>query len=418
MLPHRISPRSVSVLIDGRFRVVSNETINYEAIVDALRNNADEQVVRDLIDIPAFVKRATFGRVEIVDDEVHFNGALVTNYMATRILAHLHAGIDIGPYARFLDNLMDNPTEYVREDLFKWVEAGDMPFTEDGCFLAYKYVQEDYYSAHAGKNGKVFHGLGEFVTMPRSECDLSRTSCSTGLHFCSYKYLGDYMTNRRIIIVKVHPSNVTAIPPDYGMQKGRCCAYTVVGELSREEVKDILNGKLVVRSFKQFDLSDIAQGDDELLNAPVKVGEFEPRVDPELSLGIGAAVFEEDVGDTDADADLIEDAEDDGEYDEVSPYAVENAVADLFDAGPVDNDSVEDLMPVIAPNPAVQASIAKPQKASKPKAGKPTEFTTKTGVTVKAKVLVKAVEELGQRGAAKKLNVPRTSIQEWLKALK
>lgn len=417
MLPHRISPRSVSVLIDGRFRVVSNETANYQAIVDALRDGGDEQLIRDLIDIPAFVARATYGRVQIVGEEVHFNGALVTNYMATRILAHLHAGIDIGPYARFLDNLMDNPTEYVREDLFKWVEAGEMPFTEDGCFLAYKYVQEDYYSAHSGKNGKVLHELGTFVTMPRSECDLSRTSCSTGLHFCSYKYLGHYNSNRRIIIVKVHPSNVTAIPPDYGMQKGRCCAYTVVGELSREEVNDILGGKLVVRSFREFKLGDVAQGDDELLNAPVRVGNFEPRVEPELDLNIGAPEYEDDVV-----AGVEEEDEDEGEYDAVSPYAVENAVADLFDAGPVDSDSVEDLMPVIAPNPAVTASARAagdaPKKTTKPKVGKPTEFTTKTGVTVKAKALVKAVNELGQRGAAKKLNVPRTSIQEWLKALK
>jgi len=395
LLPHRISARSLSVLIDGRFRTISNEALNYGAIVELLRSGeATDDQVRDLIDIPTFIKKVTFGRVEVTEGEVVFNGLPQTGYMADRILAHLHAGMDITPYARFLDNLMDNPSEYVREDLFKWVESGDMPFTEDGCFLAYKYVQSDYYSAHAGKNGRVFHGLGEFVTMPRSECDPSRSSCSTGLHFCSFKYLGHYMRNQRIIIVKVHPSNVTAIPPDYGMQKGRCCAYTVVGELPQDQVKDILNGRLVVRSFKEFKIGEVASGDDELLNAPVEVGEFEVPEEPDV---------EDDTG--------IEE-----EYDESEVVDGDDDDLDEGDTAAPEEDD-EDLKPVISPNRAVAHSIANPApKSKKAKGGKKT--FTHGDVTYTAKKIVSLVEKLGQRGAAKKTGVPRTTIQTWLAAIR
>lgn len=390
MLPHRISLRSVTVVLDGKVRTISNEAANYDAIVSALRMpEHDEQYIRDLIDIPSFIKRLTFGRVVIDGEQVIFNGVSQTGYMAERILAHLHAGVDIAPYARFLDNLMDNPTEYVREDLFKWVESGDMPFTEDGCFLAYKYVQDDYFSAHSGVNGKVFHGLGEFVTMPRSECDLSRSSCSTGLHFCSFKYLGHYNSNRRIIIVKVHPSNVTAIPPDYGMQKGRCCAYTVVGELPKEQVQDILRGKLVIRSFKEFKLrEEVAAGDDNLLNAAVEVGNFERPVE---------ADSEDDVVSAERIAEVFSDAE-------IDP---------------------EDLVPVVSP-PIVQqpARIEKPvvkaktEPKAKPAKGKGKVSFTHNGVTYTEKKLLKLIEENGQRGTSKKTGIPRTTLQSWLSIIK
>ncbi|MDW9491742.1 hypothetical protein [Sinorhizobium meliloti] len=381
MLPHRISDRSLSVLVDGRFRTITNQAINFDAIVALLRSGeATEDAVRDLIDIPTFIKKATFGRVEITEGEVVFNGIVQSGYMADRILQHLHAGVDIGPYARFLDNLMDNPSEYVREDLFKWVEAGDMPFTEDGCFLAYKYVREDYYSAHSGKNGKVFHGLGEFVTMPRSECDPSRSSCSTGLHFCSFKYLGDYNQNRRIIIVKVHPSNVTAIPPDYGMQKGRCCAYTVVGELPQDQVQDILRGRLVLRSFKEFRLGEVSHGDDKLLNTAVEVGDFELPAEPDVEgeNGVEAEQVEEGSGDED------------------------------------------DLVAVVAPNPAVAHAIrhSEPKKDAKTTTKAKAKVFTHKGVDYTAKKILKLIEQLGQRGASKKTGIPRTTLQSWIAIIK
>lgn len=410
MLPHRISLRSITVVLDGKVRTISNEAANYNAIVEALRQpEHDEQFIRDLIDIPSFIKRLTFGRVVIEGDKVLFNGDTQSGYMADRIINHLHAGVDIAPYARFIDNLMDNPTEYVREDLFKWVEAGDMPFTDDGCFLAYKYVQDDYYSAHTGTNGKVFHGLGEFVTMPRSECDLSRSSCSTGLHFCSFKYLGSYSSNRRIIIVKVHPSNVTAIPPDYGMQKGRCCAYTVVGELPSDQVQDILRGRLVVRSFKEFKLrGDVEEGDDELLNQAVEVGNFERPVEDDV---------EDDQGvEPEYDDDDVEGSgDDDDDYEE----QVDQASAEVLeDEEATAEEEQEDLQPVVSPpKPQIEKPVVKAD--TKPaKKGKGKVTFTHNGVTYTAKKVLKLIEENGQRGTSKKTGIPRTTLQSWLAIIK
>ena len=70
--------------------------------------------------------------------------------------------------------------------------------------------------------------------MSRKECDKERDNvCSTGLHFCSLEYLpnfGSSSNGERTVIVKVNPKDVTSIPSDYNMSKGRCCEYEVVGE--------------------------------------------------------------------------------------------------------------------------------------------------------------------------------------------
>lgn len=367
MLPHRISDRSLSVLLGGQFRTVPSESVNFAAIVERLRaGDATEQEIQELVDVKSFVSKITSGRVQINEDCILFNGQKLEGYMVKRTLEHLANGADISPIAAFIDNLMDNPNAEVREDLFKWIEAGDMAFTADGCFLAYKYVQNDYYSAYTGINGKVYHGLGKFVTMPRSACDPSRhNTCSTGLHFCSFGFLGSYNSNHRIIIVKVHPANVTAIPSDYHNQKGRCCAYTVVGELPQDQVKDVLRGKPIIRSFSEFKIgSDDSIGNDELLNAPVEVDDFELETGPDVEP-------EEDEDDVEGSGDE------------------------------------EDLIPVVAPPPA-----AKPKAKAKKSKGKVT--FTHNGVTYSPKKILKLIEENGQRGTSKKTGIPRTTLQSWL----
>jgi hypothetical protein len=94
--------------------------------------------------------------------------------------------------------------------------------------------------------------------MPRSECDENRDqTCSTGLHFCSYEYLPrGYSHNQRVVIVKVNPKDVTAIPTDYNYQKARCCSYEVVGEITGN-VEDHYRGKKVVDSDASIDNVDV-----------------------------------------------------------------------------------------------------------------------------------------------------------------
>src|SRR3546814_19689465 len=79
-----------------------------------------------------------------------------------------------------------------------------------------------------------------FRSMPRSECDEDPDrTCSSGIHFCSIDYLKKGpvgSSDDPVMIVKIDPADVTAIPRDYNDTKGRCCRMEVVDETSPIEI--------------------------------------------------------------------------------------------------------------------------------------------------------------------------------------
>jgi hypothetical protein len=86
------------------------------------------------------------------------------------MLEIVKAGLDVTPWARFLNNLYENPSNTAVQELYLWLEHGRMPITEDGHFLAFKKIRDDYTSFHQGPNGEVVRNdIGTTVSMPRKE---------------------------------------------------------------------------------------------------------------------------------------------------------------------------------------------------------------------------------------------------------
>lgn len=184
-----------------------------------------------LMDLKTVVMEAAAGRVAVSQSGVTFEGQPVGGYMAERLVQMAGMGIPVEPWMRFMDNLMENPNADAREDLFRWMEAGKMPITEDGCIVGFKKVRSDYTDVHTGKFS---NKVGSVLEMPREQCDPSRhNTCSTGFHFCSASYLSSF-SGQRVMVVKIDPRDVTAIPSDYNNAKARCCRYEVTGELSSQ----------------------------------------------------------------------------------------------------------------------------------------------------------------------------------------
>jgi hypothetical protein len=157
----------------------------------------------------------------------------------------------------FMENLMSNPSRRAVNELYGFLEKGELPITPDGCFLAYKRVRDDFLDVHSGsvlnkpaqimtaaelaampvKAGKVTVNVENSVTvvsMERNAVDDDKNrTCSEGLHFCSKHYLGHF-GGERIMILKLNPRDVVSIPSDYNDSKGRACRYEVVGELGAD----------------------------------------------------------------------------------------------------------------------------------------------------------------------------------------
>jgi hypothetical protein len=226
------------VFDNGETITVYESHTKYKEIVGALKAK-DYDLVKRLASPAAAVKqkiaavaRRGYNTVELIDGVVYFNNQPLHNTLTDRIISMASEGFDIEPMCKFLANLQDNPSYRAVNELYSFLEKGNLPITEDGHFLAYKKVRDDYKDVHSGKFD---NSVGQVVTMPRNQVNEDpNQTCSAGLHFCSRSYL-DHFGGARVMILKINPADVVAIPRDYNDSKGRTCRYEVIGELGADE---------------------------------------------------------------------------------------------------------------------------------------------------------------------------------------
>ena len=213
---------------------------NYDKVLDAVRAE-DWDVIPSLVNITNTIANYGNGKIDVDVEHgvVTYNGDELHNSLTDRIIRMMKEGFSIDPLVNFLDNLMQNPSARAVEELYTFLEYGKMPITEDGHFLAYKRVNNDYTSVH---DSKTDNSISTVVEMARNQVDdRSDNTCSNGLHFCSHAYLSSF-SGAKVVVLKINPRDVVSIPTDYQNTKGRACAYEVVGELDADEVRTALGG--------------------------------------------------------------------------------------------------------------------------------------------------------------------------------
>lgn len=185
-----------------------------------------------------------------------FNGEALHNYAADRIIDALVAGQDVDPVVNFLEKLLDNPSNQVIVHLYQFLEHGKIPLTQDGDFLVYKAIRSDWKDIHSGT---MSNRVGNTVKMPRGNVDDRRdVTCSHGLHVCSYEYLPNFAhANGHVVICKVNPANVVAIPNDYNDTKMRVSEYTVIGVVDDYYKR----GENILASQPYFSVGDVSADD-------------------------------------------------------------------------------------------------------------------------------------------------------------
>jgi hypothetical protein len=238
MLPFIQLEMGIGVILNGVHRCVAKDLPQYDEVVEAIKNGADADAVLAILekDLSRVTEAVDALREQKITDDVTISGGLVLfrgeevhNTLADRMLKQLDEGFNLVPMARFLANLMENPSYRSVEELYGFLEYGKMPITEDGCFLAYKAVNPDYTDIYTGT---ISNRIGEKPWMPRNKVDdNSAITCSRGYHVCSFDYLPCFAHNNgHVMICKINPRDVVSIPTDYNHTKMRVCTYEVVDE--------------------------------------------------------------------------------------------------------------------------------------------------------------------------------------------
>jgi len=211
----------------GESGTVNADHSGYENALQAVRERRYDDFL--VIANPAtIVHRYGDDRITIEGGVVTFDDEVLHGTLADRMVDMIQDGFGVEPLANFLINLDANPSRRAVDELYGFLEKGDLPITDDGYFVAYKKVKDDYKDCHTGT---IDNSVGEVVKMKRNRVnDNKDQTCSSGLHFCSRSYLGSF-GGQRIMILKINPRDVVSIPSDYNDAKGRCCEYEVTGEI-------------------------------------------------------------------------------------------------------------------------------------------------------------------------------------------
>ncbi len=182
---------------------------------------------------------------EIRNDEVFYQGERLPTVLADKVRSIAQEGLPVKLFAKFWENLQQNPSASSVRELYDFLAYKELPITEDGCFLAYKGLTSDGWSISGNKKtkvlqgkvdgaGRIYNGVGETIEVRRYDVDDNRSNhCSFGLHVGSLEYAEDFAQGQ-VVIVKVNPKDVVSVPDDCSCQKCRVSQYKVVDAFESE----------------------------------------------------------------------------------------------------------------------------------------------------------------------------------------
>ncbi|MFA5405419.1 MAG: hypothetical protein WC358_10840 [Ignavibacteria bacterium] len=254
MLTAIITPAGANIHIPGMgMKAIPIKSPIYEEVVAVIMdgiNLPEDQKLSDsekihrilrLIDRESSLRDASNGKFEVIEGNIKIDGEFIPQVIAKRIIDFMERKYDFEPLIKFWGFLRNNPTERSRTELLAFLEKNGIPITNDGHFVAYKYLNSDF-SACADSSYKNLPG--NIVSMDRDRVDAeSSRTCSNGLHVASWDYVKN---NKTIVSVKVNPVDVVSIPYDYNGQKMRVCRYQVIDTITGEYTDPRFNDEPVI----------------------------------------------------------------------------------------------------------------------------------------------------------------------------
>lgn len=240
------SDSKIVVFIKGKPYTVLKEDVKYNMLSSMIMSNDNEDAIEEMLNKKIELRKNISKLGLQINDklEIFYKDKLIPKDISLVInnfcsLYKDYQDDDIfKALEHFTVNLLDNPNYENIEDLYSFLQKGDLPITSDGCFMAYKVVRSDFKDKHTGLMDNT---PGKIVYMNIKDCDLDRkNTCSRGLHYCSKSYISSfYSTGDKIVEVKINPKHVTSIPVDYNQAKGRCHMYEVTREINPGDLEGV-----------------------------------------------------------------------------------------------------------------------------------------------------------------------------------
>lgn len=213
---------SVVINYNTKTTVVKRGDARFDEVVKCIRENR-LQDIPEVLDVSSVFARQG---LTLLDGLLYINNEPLPDELSKRLIRLVEDKLPVNILVKFWNNLKDNPSFNSRKMLYKFLEHNGHPLTEDGCFIAYRGVTDDFKDCHT----KTFdNSIGKVVEVSRSQVDDNpNNTCSHGLHVACYDYAKGF--GPKLVEVKVNPKDVVTVPVDYNGTKMRVCKFEVMAE--------------------------------------------------------------------------------------------------------------------------------------------------------------------------------------------
>lgn len=231
-----ITDKNVTVNFDdGQTHIMPRTDPLADKLIQALREGRQDEIP-EMVSKAKRIEKYGQGSFKVQDGRIHINGIPVPGVLSAKIIKFQEEGLPHEPLIKFAENLQKNPSYRAVNELFQFLEKNDHPITENGCFIAYKKVRDDFLDVHSGTFD---NSPGNVVEMSRNQVNEDSTqTCSHGLHVANFDYASTFYSGGKMLEVEVNPADVVSIPVDYNQSKMRVCKYTVLGVVDKVHSSD------------------------------------------------------------------------------------------------------------------------------------------------------------------------------------
>lgn len=254
-MKYAINTEAIILFINGKNIRVEKTDKRYPKILQVFQLPKDQQesevesILNKVVKAEKVIEE-TEG-FDIQGDEIFYKGDKLPKAFSDKVLSIIADGLPLEHFEKFWDNLEKNPSAKSVEELTQFLDYKELPITEDGHFLAYKGVLDNYYSSHGNTetkviqgnvdpSGRIYNGVGEIIEVRRRDVDDNREKhCSFGLHAGSLDYARGFAS--RMVVVKINPADVVSVPSDYDCQKVRVCKYEVMADFVEEITASVVD---------------------------------------------------------------------------------------------------------------------------------------------------------------------------------
>jgi hypothetical protein len=257
---------NATIYLDFKPYAVNVGATNYDSVLEILASDAADKLERlyQALDIRKALTKHLSQYIDVIDNELYYQGVLIQNELATRIVEFFHKRFPVKNLIAFFERLQANPEVRAQNELFTFLERNGLHITDDGHFLAYKKVTHDYKDKYTGTFD---NSLGKLVHELRDLCDKDgHTDCGRGLHVGTFEFASGFGSRTyggpgqdRLILVKVDPANCVSVPFS-STAKMRVCEYLVIADVSNDtEVKDAFVPETKVSQLPQAPVATVSQ---------------------------------------------------------------------------------------------------------------------------------------------------------------